>query len=83
MGKIGRRIKKKSSVNNADLAAPPKALMTATGKRARTAAPPSAKRDEADTVDNLIERTHLKYPVNDFTLWEYNEKVIQYGYIMV
>lgn len=34
-------------------------------------------------LSNFLERERLKHPLGDFTLNEYTEKVIQYGFLMV
>ena len=39
--------------------------------------------DDKKPMENYLEREYLKPKVDDFTLSEYNEKVIEFGYVMV
>ncbi len=52
----------------------------------RPETPDSANRDSEEaelTLNNFLEREYYKPNTGDFTLEEYTEKVIQFGYIVV
>ncbi|XP_033099885.1 anoctamin-7-like isoform X2 [Anneissia japonica] len=48
-------------------------------RKAKVAASEKIKIEDVE----FIEKERLKPPVKDFTLWEYNEKIIMYGYLML
>ncbi|XP_071950659.1 anoctamin-7-like isoform X2 [Antedon mediterranea] len=48
-------------------------------RKAKVSASEKIKLEELE----FLEKERLKPPIKDFTLWEYNEKIIMYGYLML